>query len=48
MPVCILSTYEPVGCFSQNSYQHSAAGGYLAILYNLQVINDVCGRHLGL
>jgi hypothetical protein len=46
MPVCILSTYEPVGCFSQK-YQHSAAGGHLATLYNLQVINDVCGRHSG-
>jgi hypothetical protein len=42
MPVYILPIYEPDGCFSQNSYQHSAAGGYLAILYNLQVINDVC------
>jgi hypothetical protein len=33
MPVCILSTYEPVGCISQNSYQHSTAGGLLAIIY---------------
>jgi len=48
MPVFILSTYKPGGCFSHNSYQDSAAGGHLAILYNLQVINDVCGRHSGL
>jgi hypothetical protein len=41
MPVCILSTYEPIGCFSRNLYQHSAIGGHLAILHNFQVIMDM-------